>query len=151
MYFCISEPVSLPSLPFSEQSPPETQQLEPTARGSEIIPFTPQISATIPFLSPSVDPLPLQSNKMTQEGNDSDSQVPTRPTRASLVDNHYLLPRYRDKHAPTKWLSQKYGLEELTYFLKCYAQVCAQYDITSQAEKCKGIIWYCTPSQAMRI
>ena len=134
-----SEP---PVLPFP-QIGLKPRQLEPTARGFNQF----HTSATIPSslsthqLSSS-GVLPLQPKKMTQDMFD-----PTSPDLRShtppLTDNHFLLPLPGAKYAP-RTLTFKRRPHELTHFLEVYDHLCAHYHVTSEVEKCKGIVTYCT-------
>ena len=86
---------------------------------------------------------------MTQDMHDYPPHM-SRSHTPPLTDNHYLLPLPGGKYAP-RTLTFKRRQHELTHFLEVYDHICAHYKITNEAEKCKGIITYCTSKVARMV
>ena len=75
---------------------------------------------------------------------------PKSPTAPPLTNNHFLLPLPGSKYAP-RTLTFKRRQHELAHFLEVYDHICSHYDITDSAERCKGIITYCTSRVARMV
>ena len=86
---------------------------------------------------------------MTQDMQD-DTPHTSRSHTPPLTDNHFLLPLPGGKYAP-RTLTFRRRQHELTHFLEVYDHICAHYKITNEAEKCKGIVTYCTSKVASMI
>jgi len=86
---------------------------------------------------------------MTQDTFDAPN--PTyRSQSPPLVNNHFLLPLPGGKYAP-RTLTFRRRKHELTHFLEVYDHICSHYKITDEAEKCKGVITYCTSKVARMV
>jgi len=79
---------------------------------------------------------------------DNDEFIPV--SQAPLTDNHFLLPLAGDRYAP-RTLTSKARHQDLRHFLEVYDHLCSHYKVTSRAEKCKGIITYCSSRIAKMI
>ena len=88
---------------------------------------------------------------MTQDEIDSYPQLPFESSKDPLTNNHYLLPLFHEKFAPSKLLSTKAKHQELGHFLEFYKHLCSRYELTDLKEKCKGLHGYCTPKMAKMI
>ena len=84
---------------------------------------------------------------MAQGGNQSTSTTTTKSSQAPITNNHYLLPLPHDKYAP-KTLQSTARPREIKHFLEVYEHLCSFHGITDDAEKCKGIVNYCTSKVA---
>ena len=80
------------------------------------------------------------------QDNDDFTIVPQAP----LTNNHFLLPLSGDRYAP-RTLTSKARHHDLRHFLEVYDHLCSHYKITSEAEKCKGILAYCSSRVAKMI
>jgi hypothetical protein len=87
---------------------------------------------------------------MVQEGKPA-YQPMAGPNKPPITNDHYLLPLFKEKYAPSKRLTPKTGHPELSHFLEHYKHLCAHYEVTSSEEKCKGLIEYCVPKLAKTI
>ena len=67
-----------------------------------------------------------------------------------LVNDHHLLPMAGGRFAP-RTISRTGSSHVLRHFLGVYNHLCAHFKITSEREKCDGLLTYCTPKAAQMI
>jgi hypothetical protein len=84
---------------------------------------------------------------MSQEG----SGTLLSAVKPPVSNHHYLLPLPRDKYAPKRKLTTRTRYHELLHFLQFYDHLCTHYQLTSEDEKCKGLIEYCSSGMAEKI
>ena len=81
---------------------------------------------------------------MTQDESDTSPIHNAGSSKIPMTDNHYLLPLYKHRDAPSEKLSYYAGRKELDQFLEYYDKLCALYEVHSPGEKTKGLVGYCT-------
>ena len=87
---------------------------------------------------------------MVQDGKTT-SPFASGSSKPPITDDHFLLPLFKDKYAPSKQLSTNTVHTELSHFLDHYEHLCQHYEVHSSREKCKGLAGYCIPKLAKTI